>query len=896
MARRSAPYFPQPARLRCEFLNDPLGIDAPRPLFTWAPVNPDRGTVLEAFQIIVDTHVEYARRGVGGVWDTGRVETGNLVPAVYAGPALESRQRYFWRVRWWDERGRASAWSRIASFEMGLLAKADWTARWIAMKNPARFRTKGTTLLGRYRGDYIQAHGVYFRQAFPAREDVRKARLYVCGLGVHEILINGRRMGDQVLDPAATDYRKAALYTTHDVTEAIRGENEILAVVGNGRHFALFGGGEPKLIAQIEIDYADGARETIATDAEWKAGPGPLRENGLYFGEIYDARIALEPEAWKPAVVVRGPVLRAQALPPMRVCATIRPKTSWTAAPGRRIVDFGRNFSGWVRFSTRGAAGETLTLRHAELLNDDRTLNTAPNQGAAAIDVYRFAGEARETHEPHFTQHGFRYAEISGPEAAVRAAQVEGRFVHTDLEATGHFRCSHSLLNAIHGNVRRGLLSNLAGIPTDCPQRDERQGWLADARVSAESAVFDFDMAAFYRKFLRDIRDAQDGDGRLPDFVPAYMARLAPADPGWGSAYISLVRVLHWYYGDTSVLAEHYEGLKKYVDFLAANSRGNIIETLGKYGDWCAPGSIAPKKTPLALTSTWFYYHDTVLFASMAEALGRRTDAQRYRRRAKTIQAAFNRRFLEDGEYEALHSGPVDHVPSQTSNVLPLWIGMVPSEEVDAVEDSLLRAVIDDQDYHLDTGILGTRYLLDVLSEIGRIDVAFRVATQTSYPGWGYMIREGATSLWERWEKITGGGMNSHNHVMFAGIDAWFYKYLAGVRCAAPGWRKIRLEPPLLEGLSWARASVETVRGTVSAAWNRSDDEFRLNVTVPASAQARIGIPIPWEHYLLEESGKTIGDEHGFRRAPLFRFLGGSRGRIVLVAPGGSYEFVIKRD
>jgi alpha-L-rhamnosidase len=221
---------------------------------------------------------------------------------------------------------------------------------------------------------------------------------------------------------------------------------------------------------------------------------------------------------------------------------------------------------------------------------------------------------------------------------------------------------------------------------------------------------------------------------------------------------------------------------------------------------------------------------------------------------------------------------------------------MVPSEEVDAVEDSLLRAVIDDQDYHLDTGILGTRYLLDVLSEIGRIDVAFRVATQTSYPGWGYMIREGATSLWERWEKITGGGMNSHNHVMFAGIDAWFYKYLAGVRCAAPGWRKIRLEPPLLEGLSWARASVETVRGTVSAAWNRSDDEFRLNVTVPASAQARIGIPIPWEHYLLEESGKTIGDEHGFRRAPLFRFLGGSRGRIVLVAPGGSYEFVIKRD
>ncbi len=896
MPRRSAPYFPRPGRLRCEFLDDPVGIDAHRPLFTWASLSPERGTVAEAYQIILDTHVEYARRGIGGVWDTGRVETSKCLPTAYAGPALESRQRYFWRVRWWDERGRASAWSRIASFEMGLLARADWSARWIAMKNPARFRTKGTTLLGRYRGDYIQSHGVYFRRAFAARPDVKRARLYVCGLGFHEILINGGKIGDRVLDPAPTDYRRAALYTTHDITAAVRPENEILAAVGNGRHIPLFGGGEPKLIAQVEIDYADGSRDTIATDGEWKSGPGPVRENGLYFGEVYDARIAADPAGWKPAVVVRGPVLRAQTLPPIRVCSTIQPKKSWIAAPGRRIVDFGRNFSGWVRWSTRGAEGEALTVRHAELLNDDRTLNTAPNQGAAAVDVYRFAGEARTTHEPRFTQHGFRYAELIGPEAAVRTAQVEGRFVHTDVESTGQFRCSHPLLNAIHDNVRRGQLSNLAGLPTDCPQRDERHGWLADARVSAEAAVFNFDMAAFYRKFLRDIRDAQDAEGRLPDFVPAYLARLAPADPAWGSAYVSLVRLLHWYYGDTAVLAEHYEGLKKYVDFLARSARGNIIETLGKYGDWCAPGSIAPKKTPLALTSTWFYYHDTVLFASIAETLGRRTDAQRYHRRAKAIQAAFNRRFLSDGEYEAIHNGPLDRFPSQTSNALPLWMGMVPSEEVDDVEDTLLRAVIDDQDYHLDTGILGTRCLLEVLSELGRIDVAFRVATQTSYPGWGYMVREGATSLWERWEKITGGGMNSHNHIMLGSVDAWFYKYLAGVRCAAPSWSKVRLEPPLIEGLAWARAQVETVRGVVAASWIRSETEFRLKVAVPASSQARIGIPIPWEHYLLEESGKTIGDEHGFRRAPLFRFLGGSRGRIVLIAPGGTYEFAIKRD
>ncbi len=896
MARPTAPFFPPPTRLRCEFLNDPLGLDAHRPVLTWAPSSPERGAVPEAFQIIVDTHAEYARRGIGGVWDTGRVETGSFVPVVYAGPALESRQRYFWRVRWWDGRGRASAWSRVAAFEMGLLSRSDWSARWIAMKSPARFRTKGTTLLGRYRGDYIQAHGVYFHRAFSVGPDIRRARLYVCGLGLYEVRINGQKVGARVLEPAATDFRKAALYAAHDVTGLLAAENEILALVGNGRHIALFGGGEPKLLAQLEIEYADGTRDTLVTDASWTAGPGPLRENGLYFGEIYDARVALEPGIWRPAVTVRGPALRAQALPPMRACSTVRPKTSWSAGPGRRVVDFGRNLSGWVRVSAKAEAGETLTVRHAELLNEDRTLNTGPNQGAAATDVYRFAGQARETYEPRFTQHGFRYAELSGPEAAVRGAQVEGRFVHSDVEPAGTFRCSQPLLNTIHENVRRGLLSNLAGIPTDCPQRDERQGWLADARVSAEAALFNFDMAAFYRKFMRDIRDAQDGEGRLPDYVPAYLARLAPADPAWGSAYVSLARILFWYYGDTAVLAEHYEGLRKYVDFLAASARGNIIETLGKYGDWCAPGSVAPRKTPLALTSTWFYYHDTLLFASIAEALGRRSDALRYRRRAQAVRAAFNRRFLGDGEYQAVRGGPMDRFASQTSNVLPLWIGMVPPEAVDDVEDTLLRAVIEDQDYHLDTGILGTRYLLDVLSEIGRVDVAYKVASQTSYPGWGYMVREGATTLWERWEKITGGGMNSHNHVMLAPVDAWLYKYLAGIRCAAPGWRKIRLEPPLLDDLKWARASVETIRGTVSASWSRTEDELRLKVTVPPASQARIGMPIPWEHFLLEEGGKTIGDEHGFRRAPLFRFLGGSRGRIVLDAPGGTYEFVIRKD
>ncbi len=774
-----------------------------------------------------------------------------------------------------------------------LFRPGDGTASWIAMRAPRRFRTRGMVLSGVYRGDHVQSLAVYFHKTFTVRGGIRSARASFCGLGFHEMFINGGKVGDRVLDPAPTDYRKRALGAVFDVTHLVGRRNEILVVVGNGRHFPAFGGSDPKLIARIDVEIEDGRRLTVGTDETWRAGHGPIRENGLFFGEVCDGRIAVRPARWKPAKRTSGPRVEIEDLPPARVCETADPRRTWRPASGRRVYDFGRNFAGWVKITARGARGTRIVLRHAELIDEKGELNTAPNQGAAATDVYVCAGRGRETYEPRFTQHGFRYAEVEAPEATLRSARVEGRIVHTDLGETGRFRCSHPLINRIHDTIRRGLLSNLIGIPTDCPQRDERQGWLADAHVSAEAAILNFDMAGFYRKFLRDIRDAQGRDGAIPDFVPPYMVRFAPADPAWGSAYITLAWLLYWYTGDTGVLAEHFNGLRKYVDFLHHRARGGIIESLGKYGDWCPPGSISPKRTPLALTSTWFYAHDTLRFAEIARILGREREAADYGLRAQAIRFAFNRRFLKNDGYETLRWSPIDRFAGQTSNALPLWLGLVPEGRRDGVLRALLHAVVDDQDCHLDTGILGTRYLLEVLSENGRTDVAFRVATQTSYPSWGYMIREGATTLWERWEKITSGGMNSHNHIMLGSIDAWCYKYLAGVRCAALGWSRIIVEPPVLEGLDGARAALKTVRGRLAVSWKKDGGSFLLEVTVPEGAEAEVRVPLPAGASGRTDKKAANVDAQIIRGAGPIRQVGKREGRINFLVSGGRFSFCV---
>ena len=858
-------------------------MDVERPRLSWILEHPQRGQYQKAYHIVVSSTRGLALHNRGDLWDTGRVDSSATTHIPYGGVPLLSGQICFWRIQWWDNQDCLSDFSAVAIFELGLLHQSDWKAKWISKKGCREFTSTGTVLLGEFLGHYINSYGLYLRNTFGVTKPVVRARAYVCGLGYYEMRINGCRVGDRVLDPAPTDYNKISLYSTYDITSMLAGcasgkntgECAVGVILGNGRHIKNYGYGQPKAIVQVFAEYDDGTAATFVSNKEWRVMHGPLQENGLYFGERYDARLempgwdqpAFDDKSWEPAIEVQGSPLSSQLLPPIRVVQTRMPKKLSERGRKSQIYDCGQNLSGWVRIIVRGERGSEVRLRHAELLHEDGTLNASPNQNAEATDVYVLSGAGTEAYEPRFTYHGFRYFEISGLPSLPDIVSVEACMVHSDVERVGNFRCSNELINRVHQNILMGQLSNLMGIPTDCAQRDERHGWLGDAHLVAEESMFNFDMVAFYRKFLTDIRHAQKQDGSLPDVVPPYTGRLYPADPAWGSAYVTIAWFEYLMYGDIRVLEEHYESMRNYVGFLRANADGNIIKKLGKYGDWCPPGSIAPKRTPVELTATWYYYHDVLLLDRIAQALEKKSDHEELQELALDIRKAFNETFLRGDEYAANRFAPVDRSPSQTSNALPLYLKMVPPEKEQQVLGRLLYSLIEEQDYHLDTGILGTRYLLDVLTENGHAGVAYKVAAQRTYPGWGYMVEEGATTLWERWEKVTGGGMNSHNHIMFGSVDAWYYRALAGISCLRPGWSEILIKPNMIEGLHFAEADVRTVKGGISVSWRRGAQSLQLKFSIPVGCVGQVFVPIPWKRSAIKEEGKMLWQNGGARSA-----------------------------
>ncbi len=855
-----------PARLRCEHLDEPRGVDTATPLLAWSLESPVRGESPRSVHILVASAAELLRNDIGDLWDTGRIDAPPLPRLEYGGEPLSSCARCVWKVRWWDRDGAASPWSEPASFVTGFLAPGDWKPKWIGAREVREFRSKGTVLLGHPGADDVQACAVYVRKEFALKERAALAMIFVSGLGCYELRLNGEKVGTSVLDPGWTDYKKRALYAAHDVTALVRDRNAVGLILGNGRHIKSYGYDAPRMTCRIEVEYESGEREVLFSDESWRTSGGPLQENGLYYGERYDARILIDgwdrpgfdDRTWDKAVLVPGYPLAAQVMPPVRAVESLPPRSVARLASGSFVFDFGQNFSGWTRLKVEGPMGAEVRLRHAELLHEDGTPNVGPNENAEAADVYILRGGGPEIYEPRFTYHGFRYVEMTGFPGQPGPDALVGRFVHSDVGRTGELSTSNALVNAIHRNTVWGQLSNLMSIPTDCPQRDERHGWLGDAHLSAEEALFNFDMAAFYAKFLDDIRLAQKEDGSLPDVAPPYLPRLYPADPAWSAAYGIILWLLWEHCADRRLVARHYAPLKRYVDFLGQNADRGIIRRLGKYGDWCPPGSVGPKKTPVELTSTWFYYQDLLIVSRLAAVVGRDEDARSYARSAESVKAAFNEAFLGDSQYAAVRVSPVDNHPNQTANALPLYLDMVPADRKAKVLASLVDSVERLQDFHVDTGILGTRYLLDVLTANGAAETAFRAATQKSYPGWGYMIAEGATTLWERWEKLTGHAMNSQNHIMFGSVDAWFYRTLAGLAPLLPGWKALRVRPHVLGGLASVEARLETVAGRIRSAWKKADGVFSLEVRVPVGASGEVHLPLLWPGARVLESNKVL--------------------------------------
>jgi alpha-L-rhamnosidase len=849
-----------PVSLKCEYLTNPMGIDVRAPRFSWVPVASARGARQGAYQILVS-----ARPGAaaGDVWDTGRVAAPEFSGIAYAGPALHSARTYYWRVRSWDGDGNASAYSAPARFDTGLFERTEWSGKWIS-------------------------GGGELRKEFTLPSRPVRARAFMAGLGYSELYINGLKVGDHVLDPAWTTFAKRVLYVTHDITPLLhQGANAAGVMLGEGWFKSR------ALLLEIRVEMENGAKATIASDGTWKVTGGPIVSDSVYDGEAYDATRetpgwdapGFDDAGWKVAATIEGPkgTLSAQMMPPIRVVDALAPIHMTSPRPGVFVYDLGQNTSGWVRLRVQGPRGTTVRLRHSELLYEDGSINIENMRKAKVTDTYVLKGSGSvEVYEPRFTYHGFRYVELSGFPGTPTLDTIRGRVVHSALDPTGGFTSSKKMLNDLQHNIVWGIKTNLHSVPTDCNQRDERRGWMADAHLYAETAMLNFDAAAFYTNFLRDIADTQNPDGTITDTAPFAGGR-RPADPAWGAAYPLIAWYMYENYGDRRILEQHYAGVKAWTGYLDGRAKDGILEYY-YYGDW-----VPVDRTPGNLVSTVYYYLSTDLTARMAQALGNTADAALYRSRADAIRTAFHTRFY-NATTATYGNG------SQTASVLPAALGMVPQDAIRRVLGALESDVVYHRDNHLTTGILGTQYVLPLLAR-NSPDVAYELATQTTYPSWGYMIEHGATTIWELWQERTGPSMNSHNHPMFGSIGSYLYRNLAGIRpdAAGPGWRRVVIQPDVVRDLRWASGTFESIRGTVSSSWQRSPEgTVKLETTIPVGSEAEIHIPKLNTAAVLEESGQQIWKQGAPVPAALpqgIRQVRNEKEDIVVTAGSGVYRF-----
>jgi alpha-L-rhamnosidase len=854
----------KPVDLRCEYLTNPMGVDVKLPRFFWVDGHSERGQAQSAFQVIVSTSPD---AGEGDMWDSGKVASGSSIQVAYSGKPLASGRAYYWKVRWWDKDGLESPWSSPASFTTGLLARTDWKGTWIGGKG-------------------------LLRREFALDAAPKRALVHYAGIGYSELRINSRKVGGNVLDPGWTTYDKRVLYVTHDITRMLRkGPNALGVLLGHGWFKSR------ALLLELDIELEDGKHVEVASDASWKSSDGPIVEDSIYNGETYDARLEMpgwdtpgfDDKTWTAAETVKAPggELSAQLMPAIQVVETLLPLKMSNPEPGVYVFDMGQNFSGWARLRATGPAGTDVRLRFSELIYPDGRINQENLRGARAEDHYILKGDGEESWEPRFTYHGFRYVELTGYPGTPKVDTIHGRVVHTAVKPVGSFASSKPILNDLQRNIVWGQKTNLHSVPTDCDQRDERMGWMADAQGSAEEAMLNFDMAAFYTNFVRDIRDVQDEKGQITDTVP-YIWGTRPADPAWGTAYPLICWYMYRYYGDTRILDENYTGLKKYVELLKSKSENGILR-FSNYGDW-----VAIEKCPSALVSTFYYYYDTKILADTARILGKAADAKLYDDLAGRIKAAFHKEFFDPGTQS--------YGPTQTANTLPLFLDLAPGNAVDGAWDRLINDIVYGHDSHLTTGIIGTKCIMELLTRSGRAHLAYDIATQTTYPSWGYMIANGATTIWELWQKREGPSMNSHNHPMFGSVGAWLYKALAGIDQAgdSAGFAKLVLRPRMVRDLVHASGSTRTVRGEVWTSWSRTDRCVRLEVLVPVGSEAEVAIPrFNLRNIVVREGSTALWTDGKF--VPGVQGISGARdvadgAEIVIQLGSGKYAFELTGD
>ena len=877
--------------LLCENRVNPLGVDVPAPRLSWQLNSGHRNVSQTAYQIRVAFNPADIKKGKNLVWNSGKLSSEASVHIRYSGPRPEMGRTYYWQVRVWDEKGKQSDWSAVASWQSGLLEPGNWKAKWIEAG---------------FEEDSVSRPSPIFRREFNSGKKISSATLFITAHGLYEAFINGQKAGDAFLTPGFTSYNKRLQYQAFDVTGLIKpGKNVLAAVLGSGwyrgylawsDHHNIYGN-RLALLAQLEIRYTDGSRETVLSDENWKSTVGAILSSEIYNGETFDAgkiqhgwkNPGFNDQGWSD-VKVRDYTLNNLISTDnelIRKHETFKPVRIFKTPQGDQVIDFGQNMVGWVEVTAKGKSGDRIRISHAEVLDKKGNFYTENLRAAKQQNTYILSGNGEEHFEPHFTFQGFRYIKIECYPGEIKPENFTAVALYSGMPETGSFSTSNPLINQLQHNIQWGQKGNFLDIPTDCPQRDERLGWTGDAQVFSRTASFNMGVNNFFDKWLKDVAADQNPDGGVPFVVPNVLGPNAASSAGWADVSTIIPWNMYLAYGDELVLKNQYASMKAWVNYMKDHSRNDLWNTGFHFGDWLFYRPEDDNDGRAAITDKYliaqcFYAHSTQLLINAATVLGLKEDATVYTELLGKIKAAYLKEYVTPSG--RLVSG------TQTAYVLALQFDMLPESLRTQAADRLVENVRSYSN-HLTTGFLGTPYLCAVLTRFGHADVAYQLLLQETYPSWLYPVKMGATTIWERWDgekpdsTFETPGMNSFNHYAYGAIGDFMYREIAGIDTydSFPGYKKIRIRPHPGGNLSYVNASLNTYYGLISADWKINGNEFILDVEIPANTRAVIYLPAS------DPKTVTIDGTTGGAEAKLLQSTGD--GYQVLETGSGKYHY-----